>query len=114
MRLGTAASGPPKSGVTARSRSRAGRYTPRVIATALLRDDAIRFAVGYFVFTLLFALRVSIRMDAVVVSQFNVFLAAVLGSSSIVVFLFLIDHAARPPTSTFDSATPGGATAAAE
>jgi len=35
-----------------------GQYTPRIIATTLLRDNAIRFTVGYFVFTLLFALRV--------------------------------------------------------
>ena len=35
-----------------------GQYTPRIIATTLLRDNAIRFTVGYFVFTLLFAVRV--------------------------------------------------------
>ena len=72
-----------------------GQYTPRIIATTLLRDNAIRFSVGYFVFTLLFALRVLIRMDGEIVHQFNVFLAATLGSTSIVVFLYLIDHAAR-------------------
>ena len=72
-----------------------GQYTPRIIATTLLRDNAIRFSVGYFVFTLLFALRVLIRMDGVTVHQFNVFLAAMLGAISIVVFLYLIDHAAR-------------------
>ena len=72
-----------------------GQYTPRIIATTLLRDNAIRFSVGYFVFTLLFAIRVLIRMDGVTVHQFNVFLAATLGATSIVVFLYLIDHAAR-------------------
>jgi len=72
-----------------------GQYTPRIIATTLLRDNAIRFSVGYFVLTLLFALRVLIRMDGEIVHQFNVFLAATLGSTSIVVFLYLIDHAAR-------------------
>ena len=35
-----------------------GQYTPRIIATTLLRNNAIRFTVGYFVFTLLFTLRV--------------------------------------------------------
>ena len=35
-----------------------GQYTPRIIATTLLRNNAIRCTVGYFVFTLLFALRV--------------------------------------------------------
>ena len=34
-----------------------GQYTPRIIATTLLRDNAIRFSVGFFVFTLLFSLR---------------------------------------------------------
>ena len=72
-----------------------GQYTPRIIATTLLRDNAIRFSVGYFVFTLLFAIRVLIRMDGVTVHQFNVFLAATLGATSIVVFLYLIDYAAR-------------------
>ena len=72
-----------------------GQYTPRIISTTLLRDNAIRFSVGYFVLTLLFALRVLIRMDGEIVHQFNVFLAATLGSTSIVVFLYLIDHAAR-------------------
>jgi uncharacterized membrane protein len=28
-----------------------GQYTPRIIATTLLRDNAIRYAVGLFVFT---------------------------------------------------------------
>jgi len=72
-----------------------GQYTPRIISTTLLRDNAIRSSVGYFVFTLLFSLRVLIRMSGETVHQFNVFLAAVLGSLSVVVFLYLIDHAAR-------------------
>jgi len=41
-----------------------GQYTPRIIATTLLRDNSIRFTVGYFVFTLLFATRVLTRMGA--------------------------------------------------
>ena len=72
-----------------------GQYTPRIIATTLLRDNAIRFSVGYFVFTLLCAHRVLIRMDGEIVHQFNIFLVAAFGSTSIVVFLYLIDHAAR-------------------
>ena len=72
-----------------------GQYTPRIIATTLLRDNAIRFTVGYFVFTLLFAFRVLTRMGDEVVHQFNMFIAAVLGLASIVVFLYLIDYAAR-------------------
>jgi len=72
-----------------------GQYTPRIIATTLLRDNAIRFAVGYFVFTLLFAQRVLMRMGGEVVHQFNTFVAGVLGMGSMVVFLYLIDYAAR-------------------
>ena len=72
-----------------------GQYTPRIIATTLLRDNAIRFTVGYFVFTLLFTLRVLTMMGDVVVYQFHCFIAGVLGLISIVVFLYLIDHAAR-------------------
>jgi uncharacterized membrane protein len=72
-----------------------GQYTPRIIATTLLRDNAIRFTVGYFVFTLLFTLRVLTRMGGSTVHQFNTFIAGVLGLVSIVVFLYLIDYAAR-------------------
>ncbi len=72
-----------------------GQYTPRIIATTLLRDNAIRFTVGYFVFTLLFTLRVLTRMGDEVVHQFNTFIGAMLGVVSIVVFLYLIDYAAR-------------------
>jgi len=72
-----------------------GQYTPRIIATTLLRDNAIRVTVGYFVFTLLFAMRVLTRMGGEIVHQFNTFIAGVLGLVSIVVFLYLIDYAAR-------------------
>src|SRR5512134_2888625 len=34
-----------------------GQYTPRIIATTLLRDNVIRVIVGVFLFTLAFALR---------------------------------------------------------
>ena len=36
-----------------------GQYTPRIIATTLLRDNVIRYTVGLFVFTLLFAIDVA-------------------------------------------------------
>jgi len=71
-----------------------GQYTPRIIATALLRDNRIRFAVAYFIFTWLFALRVLMRMGDTV-HQFNTFIAIALGTISIAMFLYLIDHAAR-------------------
>jgi uncharacterized membrane protein len=72
-----------------------GQYTPRIIATTLLRDNTIRVTVSYFIFTMLFALRVSTRMGGETVHQFNTFIAGSLGLVSIVVFLFLIDYAAR-------------------
>ena len=72
-----------------------GQYTPRIIATTLLRDNAIRFTVGYFVFTLLFTLRALTRMSDEIVHQFNTFIAGALGLVSLVVFLYLIDYAAR-------------------
>ena len=72
-----------------------GQYTPRIIATTLLRNNAIRCTVGYFVFTMLFTLRVLSRMGDATVHQFNTFMAATFGLISIVVFLFLIDYAAR-------------------
>ena len=71
-----------------------GQYTPRIIATTLLRDNVIRFTVGCFVFTLVFALRVLSRMDEMV-HQFNTWIAVILGMFSIMVFLYLIDYAAR-------------------
>lgn len=71
-----------------------GQYTPRIIATTLLRDNVIRLTVGCFVFTLVYALRVLTRMDASV-QQFNTFIAALLGLISVMFFLYLIDYAAR-------------------
>ena len=71
-----------------------GQYTPRIIATILLRDNMIRFTVGWFVFSLGFAVRVLTRMDETA-HQLDTFVAAILGTISIMVFLFLIDYAAR-------------------
>ena len=71
-----------------------GQYTPRIIATTLLRDNVIRFTVGCFVFTMVFALRVVTRLDETV-HQFFTFIAAVCGMFSIMAFLYLIDYAAR-------------------
>ena len=71
-----------------------GQYTPRIIATTLLRDNAIRFSVGFFVFTLLFSLRTLHQLETTV-HQFDTFLSALLGLSSLAIFLYLIDYAAR-------------------
>jgi len=72
-----------------------GQYTPRIIATTLLRDNSIRLSVCYFVFSLLFAQRVLSKMGGETVHQFNTFIAYILGGVSFVVFLYLIDYAAR-------------------
>jgi uncharacterized membrane protein len=47
------------------------------------------------VFTLLFAIRVLMWTEGATPHQFNTFIAAILGIGSIVVFLYLIDYAAR-------------------
>ena len=71
-----------------------GQYTPRVIATTLLRDNVIRYTVALFVFTLLFAVRAINRIEGTV-PQLSVFLIGVLGLFCLAAFLFLIDYAAR-------------------
>jgi uncharacterized membrane protein len=71
-----------------------GQYTPRIIATTLLRDDVIRYTVGLFVLTLLFALKALYRIESHV-PQLVVLVAASLGLITLVAFLFLIDYAAR-------------------
>lgn len=72
-----------------------GQYTPRIIATTLLRDNAIRFTVGYFVFSMMYAAKLLIWMGDGGVLQLNTFIAGVLGLGSCVIFLYLIDYAAR-------------------
>ncbi len=71
-----------------------GQYTPRIIATTLLRDNRIRYIVAYFVFTLLLALRMANQIDTQV-NQFDLLVAGILGLLSIMLFLYFIDHAAR-------------------
>ena len=71
-----------------------GQLTPRIIATTLLRNNVVRYSVGLFVFTLVFAVSALNRQEGSV-RQFVALLAACLGVASIAVFLFLIDYAAR-------------------
>jgi uncharacterized membrane protein len=71
-----------------------GQYTPRIIATTLLRDNVIRYTVGLFVFTFLFAIKALDRMEPTV-HQLVAFVVGLLGLICIVAFLFLIDYAAR-------------------
>jgi len=71
-----------------------GQLTPRIIATTLLRDTVVRYSVGLFVFTLIYAIMALNRVSDVA-RGFVPVLAALLGIVSIAVFLFLIDYAAR-------------------
>lgn len=71
-----------------------GQMTPRIIATTLLRDNVVRYSVGLFVFSLLFATGVLFRTETDV-HELSLFVAALLGFGSIAAFLYLIDYAAR-------------------
>ena len=71
-----------------------GQLTPRIIATTLLRNDVVRYTVGLFIFSLLFAVGAIGRMQADV-HQLVLFVAAVLGVFCFAAFLYLIDYAAR-------------------
>ena len=71
-----------------------GQLTPRIIATTLLRDNVVRYTVGLFVFTLLFAISALNRIQGTG-DQLVLFVAALLGLLSMAAFLYLIDYAAR-------------------
>jgi uncharacterized membrane protein len=71
-----------------------GQMTPRIIATTLLRDNVVRYCVGLFVFTMLFAVGTWSRTETTV-NQLNLFVAITLGLGCIGAFLYLIDYAAR-------------------
>jgi uncharacterized membrane protein len=71
-----------------------GQLTPRIIATALLRDNVIRATVGLFIFTLLFSLGVLGRLESRA-PYLEVGIAGILGFCAIIAFLYLIDHSAR-------------------
>jgi len=71
-----------------------GQLTPRIIATTLLQDNIIRFTVGLFVFSLLFAAGTRARIETDI-PHLAVTLAVLLGIASVTAFLFLIDYTAR-------------------
>ena len=71
-----------------------GQLTPRIIATTLLRDNVIRFTVGLFIFTLLFAIGTISRIETSQ-PQFTIWLCVGLGLVSLTAFLYLIDYSAR-------------------
>jgi uncharacterized membrane protein len=71
-----------------------GQLTPRIIATTLLRDNVVRYSVGMFVFTLVFAVMALNRLEQGV-HEIVAFITATLGVFCMAAFLFLIDYAAR-------------------
>ena len=71
-----------------------GQYTPRIIATTLLRNNVIRCTVGLFVFTFLFAIR-GLNQTETTVHQLVVFVTGILGLVCLAAFLYLIDYSAR-------------------
>jgi uncharacterized membrane protein len=70
------------------------QLTSRIIATTLLRNNIIRYTVGIFIFTLMFALSAQNRLERDV-HQLVMLLAALLLIISFAAFLFLIDYASR-------------------
>jgi uncharacterized membrane protein len=71
-----------------------GQLTPRIIASMLLRNNVVRYSVGLFVFTLLYAMGALSRTESAV-QQLHMAIAVVAGFGSIIAFLYLIDYAAR-------------------
>jgi len=71
-----------------------GQLTPRIIATTLLRDNVVRYSVGLFVFTLVFAVMALNRLETRV-HELVALIGAILGIACMATFLFLIDYAAR-------------------
>src|SRR6478672_7602598 len=71
-----------------------GQLTPRIIATILLRNNVVRYSVGLFVFTLVFAVGALNRQEEAV-HELVALVTGVLGITCIADFLFLIDYAAR-------------------
>jgi uncharacterized membrane protein len=69
------------------------QLSPRIIVTALLRDNAIRVVVGLFVYGFVISLGARNRTETI--PSFVVSIAALWGLVSVVAFLFLIDYAAR-------------------
>jgi uncharacterized membrane protein len=70
------------------------QLTPRIIATTLLRDNTLRLIVALFVLTLSFSLGTLVRSQTEVQYLLLTF-AVLLGGTSTVAFIYLIDYAAR-------------------
>jgi len=71
-----------------------GQLTPRIIAATLLSNNALRFIIGLLIFTFLFAMGTSARLESGP-APLSALIASILGLVSLAAFLFLIDYAAR-------------------
>ena len=69
------------------------QLTPRIIATTLLRDPVIRLTIGVFVYSLMLAVAVKVRLAAL--PDFLTSLVGVMALVCLVMFLLLIDYTAR-------------------
>jgi uncharacterized membrane protein len=70
------------------------QLTPRIIATTLLRNQVVKYTVGLFTFTLMFALSAQNRIDKDV-HQLVMVLASLFGILCFAAFFYLIDYASR-------------------
>jgi len=70
------------------------QLTPRIIATTLLRNQVVKYTVGLFIFTLMFALSAQNRMDNGV-HQLVILLIILLSILCFGAFFYLIDYASR-------------------
>jgi uncharacterized membrane protein len=70
------------------------QLTARIIATTLLRNSVVKYTVGLFIFTLMFALSAQNKMEKDV-HQLVMLMDALLTIFSLAAFLYLIDYAAR-------------------
>ena len=70
------------------------QMTPRIIATTLLRNNVVKYTVGIFIFTLMFALSAQNKMVKDV-HQLVMLLATLLGILYFAAFFYLIDYASR-------------------
>ena len=71
-----------------------GQLTPRIIAATLLNNNALRCIIGLLIFTFLFAMGTSARLETGP-APVSTLVASLLGLVSLAAFLFLIDYAAR-------------------
>jgi len=70
------------------------QLTPRIIATTLLRNNVVKYTVGLFIFSLMFALSAQNQLGAEA-PQLVMLVAAILFITCFAAFLYLIDYAAR-------------------